>query len=139
MALHPYLFFSGTAREAMTRYHEILGGDLEIMAFSERPAGEDPGVDMAPDAVMHAALTFGDGELLMASDDPTGDGAGVKGAALHLSFADLDEVRRVFDALAEGGEVQMPLEPSFWSPLFGTCVDRFGVSWMLSGEADDRG
>jgi PhnB protein len=139
MSLHPYLFFSGTAREAMTRYQQVLGGQLEIMAFSDMPPGEQPGMEMAPDAVMHAALTLDDGSLIMASDDPTGDGGGVKGVALHLSDADLDEVRRMFDALSEGGEVQMPLEPVFWSPLFGACVDRFGVSWMLSGEAEEQG
>lgn len=135
MSLHPYLFFSGTAREAMTRYQEVLGGKLEIMATADMPPGESD-MGMAPEAVMHAALTLDDGSLIMASDDPTGDGAGVKGVALHLGYTDLDEVRRVFDALADGGEVQMPLEPVFWSPLFGACVDRFGVSWMLSAEAD---
>jgi PhnB protein len=139
MSLYPYLFFSGTAREAMTRYQEVLGGELEIMAFSDVPEGEDPGMEMPPDAVMHAALTLDDATMIMGSDDPTGDGSGVKGVALHLEFADLDEVRRVFDALAEGGEVQMPLEPVFWSPLFGSCVDRFGVSWMLSGSSEDAG
>ena len=139
MSLYPYLFFSGTAREAMTRYQEVLGGELEIMAASELPEGEAPGMEMAPETVMHGALTFGDGNLIMGSDDPTGDGSGVKGIALHLSFDDHDEVRRVFDELAEGGEVQMPLEPAFWSPLFGACVDRFGVSWMLSAEAEEQG
>lgn len=136
MALYPYLFFSGTAREAMTRYQEVLGGELSIMAASEIPQGADPGMEMPPDAVMHSALTFGDGSMIMASDDPTGDGAGAKGVALHLSFADPDEVRRVFDALADGGEVQMALEPVFWTSLFGACVDRFGISWMLSSEDD---
>lgn len=139
MPLYPYLFFSGTAREAMTTYQQILGGELEVMAVSDMPPGEDPGMEMAPDAVMHAALTLDGGEMILASDDPTGDAAGVKGVALHLSFEDLDRVRRVFDALSQDGEVQMPLEPVFWSPLFGACVDRFGVSWMLSGEADDEG
>jgi PhnB protein len=139
MSLHPYLFFSGTAREAMTRYQGVLGGELEIMAVSEIPEGEDPGMEMAPDAVMHASLTLPDGSLILGSDDPTGDGGGVKGVALHLSYEDLDEVRRAFAALADGGEVQMPLEPVFWSPLFGACVDRFGVSWMLSGEGEGQG
>lgn len=137
MSLHPYLFFSGTAREAMTRYQSVLGGELEIMAASEMPEGEDPGMEMAPESVMHAALTLPDGALIMGSDDPTGDGGGVRGVALHLGYEDHDEVRRVFDALAEGGEVQMPLEPVFWSPLFGACVDRFGVSWMLSAEVEE--
>lgn len=138
MSLHPYLFFSGTAREAMTRYQEVLGGQLEMMAVADMPAGEDT-MDMAGDAIAHAMLTFGSGQVIMGSDDPTGDGAGVKGVALHLGYADLDEVRRVFDQLADGGEVQMPLEPVFWAPLFGACVDRFGVSWMLSGEPDADG
>jgi PhnB protein len=137
MSLHPYLFFSGNAREAMTCYQAVLGGELEIMAASEIPDGEDPGMEMAPESVMHAALTLPDGALIMGSDDPTGDGSGVKGVALHLGYEDHDEVRRVFDALAEGGEVQMPLEPVFWSPLFGACVDRFGVSWMLSAEVEE--
>jgi PhnB protein len=137
MSLHPYLFFSGNAREAMTCYQALLGGELEIMAASEIPDGEDPGMELAPESVMHAALTLPDGALIMGSDDPTGDGSGVKGVALHLGYEDLDEVRRVFDALAEGGEVQMPLEPVFWSPLFGACVDRFGVSWMLSAETEE--
>lgn len=137
MSLHPYLFFSGTAREAMTRYQAVLGGELEIMAASDAPAGEDLGMELAPDSVMHASLTLPDGSLIMGSDDPTGDGSGVKGIALHLGYRDLDEVRRVFAALAEGGEVQMPLERVFWSPLFGACVDRFGVSWMLSGEPEE--
>lgn len=136
MSLHPYLFFSGTAREAMTRYHDVLGGELEIMNASDAPAGEDLGMELAPDAVMHASLTLPDGSVIMGSDDPTGDGSGVKGIALHLGYRDLDEVHRVFAALAEGGEVQMPLERVFWSPLFGACVDQFGVSWMLSGEPD---
>ena len=57
---------------------------------------------------------------------------------LHLSYEDLDEVRRAFDALAAGGEVQMPLEPVFWSPLFGACVDRFGVSWGTVALIDRR-
>lgn len=134
MALYPYLFFSGTAREAMTRYQEVLGGQLDVMLVADAPPDSTDGMEMAPDAVMHAALTLDDGTMILASDDPTGDGAGVKGIALHLSFDDLDHVRRVFDALAEGGEVQMPLAEVFWSPLFGACVDRFGVSWMLSGE-----
>ena len=85
------------------------------------------------DMVMHAALKFGD-DLLMASDDPTGDGAGVKGMAINLALADPDEVTRVFDALAEGGKITMPLGETFWSPRFGMCTDRFGTSWMVNVE-----
>ena len=132
MSLHPYLFFTNTSREAMSRYQEIFGGKLEIMSFADLPAGENPPFEAPDDFVIHAALMFGDGDLLMASDDPTGDGAGVKGAAINVTLADQDEARRIFDALADGGEVQMPLGETFWSPLFGSCVDRFGVSWMVN-------
>ncbi len=135
MSLHPYLFFTDTCREAMTRYHEILGGDLEVMTIGDMPEGEEPPPgEPDPDMVIHAALTFGDGDLLMASDDPTGDGAGVVGAALNITTADPDEARRIFEALAEGGEVGMPMGETFWSPLFGMCTDRFGVQWMVNVE-----
>lgn len=140
MSLHPYLFFTNTAREAMTSYQEILGGELEIMGYADLPEGEQaPPFEVPADGVMHAALTFGDGELLMASDDPTGDGAGVKGVALNLTVTDQGEARRLFDALAEGGTIEMPLEATFWSPLFGSCVDRFGVSWMVNVDGGTPG
>ncbi len=132
MSLHPYLFFTNTSREAMSRYQEIFGGQLDIMSFADLPAGENPPFEAPDDFVIHAALMFGDGDLLMASDDPTGDGAGVKGAAINVTLTDQDEARRIFDALADGGDVQMPLGETFWSPLFGSCVDRFGVSWMVN-------
>ena len=136
MSLRPYLFFSGTCREAMTRYHEILGGQLDVMTVADMPEGAEPPPGPAnPDLVIHAALTFGDGELLMASDDPTGDGAGMKGAALSLSVDDAAEASRVYDALADGGEVTMPLGETFWSPCFGMCIDRFGTSWMVAVES----
>jgi PhnB protein len=83
------------------------------------------------DLVMHAALKLGDG-LLMASDDPTGKPGRVEGVSINYGSADAAEVRRAFDALAEGGEVTQPLIETFFSPAFGTCVDRFGVSWMLT-------
>lgn len=132
MSLHPYLFFTNTCREAMTRYQEVLGGDLEFMSLGDMPEGaEPPPFEADPDMVIHAALTFGDGDLLMASDDPTGDGAGTKGVAVSIALTEHDEVRRIFDGLADGGEITMPLEATFWSPLFGMCTDRFGVAWMV--------
>lgn len=135
MSMHPYLFFTNTTRAAMTRYQEIFGGKLEIMNASELPPGEEAPFEASPDLVMHAALMFGDGDLLMASDDPTGDGSGVKGMSINISLTDEHEVRRIFDELAQGGSIDMPLEATFWSPLFGACVDRFGVAWMVNFEA----
>lgn len=129
MALHPYLFFDGNCREALTRYQEILGGDLVLLTRRDVPSDEPPDDDQA-DQIAHAALTF-DGNLLMASDDPT-DGAGpVRGMMVSYEVPDAAGVHRVFGALADGGTVTMPVEATFWSPAFGMCVDRFGVPWMV--------
>ena len=135
MAFHPYLFFSGTCREAFTRYQEIFGGELVLLPMSDMPSDQPVPADQA-DLIMHAALTFGD-NLLMASDDPTGDGGPVKGMAVNYSVADVAEAQRVFEALADGGEVTMPLAETFWSPQFGVCVDRFGTPWMVNAEAPE--
>ncbi len=132
MSFDPYLFFSGNCREAMTRYQEIFGGELSLMPMSEVP--EDarmPGA--SADTIMHSALNTG-GRLLLASDDPTGDGGPKVGAAVSHSAADAGEAKRIFDALAEGGTVVMPISETFWSPAFGMCTDRFGVSWMVGVE-----
>jgi PhnB protein len=131
MAFHPYLFFSGTCREAFTRYQEVFGGELYVMTMGEAPGETPPGVD--PNMVIHAALTIGDA-LLMASDDPTGDGGPKVGISVSYNSPDPDEVRRVFDALAEGGEVSQPLIETFFSPAFGMCTDRFGIPWMFSAD-----
>jgi PhnB protein len=136
MSLYPYLFFTDTTREAMTRYQEIFGGQLDIMGAADLPEGEEMPFEPSDGFVVHAALMFGDGDLLMASDDPTGDGSGVKGAAINVTLSDADEARRVFEALADGGTVHMPLGETFWSPLFGSCADRFGVSWMVNLDAE---
>ena len=135
MAFHPYLFFSGNCREAFTRYQEVFGGDLVLLPMSDMPSDQAPPADQA-DLIMHAALTFGD-NILMASDDPTGDGGPVKGMSVNYATADVAEAQRVFDALAEGGEVTMPMAETFWSPRFGMCVDRFGTPWMVNAEAPE--
>lgn len=140
MSLHPYLFFTGTCREAMTRYHEVLGGHLDVMTVADMPEGaEPPPGPPNPDLVIHAALTFGDGDLLMASDDPTGDGAGMRGMSVNLTVSDPAEATRIFDALARDGEVAMPLGETFWSPCFGMCTDRFGTSWMVNVDDEEVG
>ncbi len=136
MTFHAYLFFSdGKCKEAMTRYQEVFGGELQVMTFGELPPGAEsmPGAD--PDQVMHASLTVGDG-MLMGSDDPTGDGGARLGIAVSYSAPDIETGRQALDALSEGGEVQMPWEATFWSPGFGACVDRWGVSWMVDVISD---
>jgi PhnB protein len=70
----------------------------------------------------------------MASDDPTGDGGPKLGIMVSFNSPDAGEIKRVFEALAEGGEVTQPLSETFFSPAFGMCVDRFGTPWMFSAD-----
>lgn len=139
MALLAYRFFSNNCGEAMARYQQVFGGELEVMTFGDMPPGEDAPPDIDPSMVMHAALTFPDGGMLMASDDPTGDGGPVKGVSLHYTAATVTDAERVFAELCDGGEVVMPLEEVFWATRFGACTDRFGTAWMISVDppADD--
>jgi PhnB protein len=83
---------------------------------------------------MHAALKIGD-DLLMASDAQPGTFARVESMYVNFSTADVDEATRVFHALADGGEVEMPIGETFWSPAFGVCRDCFGTPWMVGAEA----
>jgi PhnB protein len=134
MAFHPYLFFGGNCREAFTRYQEIFGGELVLLPLKDMPSDEPVPADQA-DLIMHAAL-MSEGSLLMGSDDPTTDSFGpVQGMQVNYAVADVAEAKRVFEALAEGGEVTVPPAEVFWSPLFGMCVDRFGTPWMVNAEA----
>ena len=133
MNLEPYLFFTNTCRDAMTTYQQIFGGQLDMMTVGDMPPGaEPPPGEPNPDMVIHAALLLDDGRMLMASDDPTGDARGMVGAALSVAFDEAADVARVFDALADGGSIDMPLGETFWSPQFGMCTDRFGTKWMVS-------
>ena len=133
MGFFPYLFFSGNCREAMTRYQEIFGGELFVMRMGDAPDTSDLPPEKA-DLVIHAAVMI-DGGMLMASDDPMTDGPiTVSGIQVSVSPKTAEEANRVFDALAEGGQVTQPLIPTFFSPAFGMCVDRFGTPWMISAE-----
>jgi PhnB protein len=137
MSFSPYMFFSGNCAEAFQRYHTIFGGELQVMTHADLPEGAQPMPGAQPHHVMHAAIRLGH-SLLMGSDDPTGDGGPKKGVGISYAAPDVAETQRIFEALSEGGEVQMKLEPTFWSPAFGSCVDRFGVSWMIDTESPQQ-
>ena len=132
MAFHPYLMFGGNCREAFTRYQEIFGGELMVMTMKDVP-DETPPPGME-DVVVHAAVTLGEDHFLMASDDmnPEGSAFGpVQGMMVSYDAADEGDAKRVFDALAEGGNVTQELIPTFFSSAFGMCTDRFGTPWMV--------
>jgi PhnB protein len=134
MAFHPYLFFGGNCRQAFTRYQEIFGGELVLITMNDMPSDEPPPEGQG-DLIMHAALMI-DGNLLMASDDPTADSFGpVQGMQVHFGAPTVGEVQRVFDALADGGKITAPIGPTSWSPMFGMCIDQFGTPWMVGADA----
>jgi len=139
MALLAYRFFSNTCREAMEFYQDVFGGSLDVMTFAQLPPSEAGPEGIDPDLVMHSSLTFPDGGMLMASDDPSGDGGPVKGVSLHHSAATIEEGERIFARLSEGGEVGMPFEEVFWALRFGDCTDRFGTAWMVSVDHPTEG
>jgi PhnB protein len=131
MSFHPYLFFSdGRCAEAFGWYHGILGGELMVMTNADVPPGEEPMPGAEPHHVMHASIEL-NGGFLMGSDDPTGDDGPKVGVAVTYTAPDAATAEKAFDQLAEGGEVQMPFGPTFFSKGFGACLDRFGVSWMV--------
>ena len=128
MSFLPYLNFGGNCREAFTRYQEIFGGELFVMGMSDMPG--DDAIDS--DRVAHAALSLPNG-VLMASDAPPGAEFGrVQGMYVHYEASDPGDAKRVFDALAEGGEVEMPMGETFFAEAYGICRDRFGTPWMVN-------
>lgn len=130
--IDPYLFLNGRADEAIAFYQDALGAELAMrMSFGESPEKSPmplpPGWDKK---VMHAALKVGDTHLML-SDADCADDAQFKGFRLSLDCDDEASARRAFDRLADGGQVQMPLGKTFWSPLFGMLTDKFGIGWMV--------
>ena len=132
MQVQPYLFFQGRCEEAIDFYRQALGAQVErLMRFGESPdhsqAGGAPGQE---NQVMHAALRIGD-SMLLVSDGMSGGQPEFKGFSLSLDYPDEAQARRVFDALAQGGKVVMPLDKTFFASIFGMVSDRFGVQWMV--------
>ena len=127
-----YLFFNGTCGAAMAHYAQIFASPPpEMMTADAMPPevkAEMPGVP--GHLVMHAALQIGTG-WLYASDDFEGNSPAMEGCNIAVTLPDVAEATRVFDALSAGGEVRMPLEPTFFSPAFGSLTDRFGIRWMI--------
>ena len=130
--LNPYLNFNGNTREAMEFYKAALGGELRIMTFGTFPGTPDD----QKDKVMHASFRVR-GVPLMASDG-CDDKAKFDGFRLALTVPAEADARKAFDALADGGSVQMPLSKTFWSPCYGMVTDRFGLGWMVmvTGQTD---
>ncbi len=129
LRLEPYLFFDGRCEEALDFYHRALGAEVtSLMRFKDSPEPNTSGSD--PNKVMHASMRLG-GTTVMVSDGRCSGTPNFQGFALTLAAATIADADRLFAALADGGQVQMPLGETFFAPRFGMVADRFGVSWMV--------
>ncbi len=135
--VQPYLFFNGRAAEAIAFYNKTIGAEPEmIMHFKDSPQPQGSpencpgGAKIDPNWVMHACLKIGDSRVLV-SDGMPQQKSNFQGFSLSLTARDAAECDRFFKALGDGGQVQMPLDKTFFAERFGAVQDRFGVSWMI--------
>lgn len=136
MQVTPYLNFNGNCAEAFRFYEQVLGGKIESM----KTHGDSPMADQVPpgwgDRVLHARFILDD-QILMASDSPPEYYEKPQGLYISLNIDKPADAQRIFNALAEGGEVKMPFEKTFWAAGgFGMVVDRFGTPWMVNCEKE---
>ncbi len=133
MIVQIYLSFEGRCEEAVAFYQRAVGAKVEMMMrFKDSPEPPPPGSPPSPpDKVMHCAFKVGD-TTVMASDGMCMGKSEFKGFGLSLTVPDEATAERCFKALADGGQVTMPLAKTFWSPKFGMLLDRFGVCWMVN-------
>ncbi|NLD68376.1 MAG: VOC family protein [Limnobacter sp.] len=134
MKVDPYLNFEGRCEEAIEFYRGAVGAELEVlMRYKEMPEPRDPGM-VNPEnenKVMHAEMRIGDSKLMLSDGDCAGTSSRFQGISLTITAADDAEAARVFSALADGGQVRMPLTKTFFSSGFGMLADRFGVPWLV--------
>jgi PhnB protein len=132
--LNPYLNFRDNAREAMEFYHSVFGGDLKMQTFKEFHASQDPSED---DLIMHSELEL-DSDMcmtLMAADTPKRmEYKPGNNVSMSLSGDNntMDRLTTIFDKLAKGGNITMPMEKAVWGDTFGMCIDRFGINWLVN-------
>ncbi|HKT28420.1 VOC family metalloprotein YjdN [Dyella sp.] len=134
MEIQPYLFFDGRCEEAIAFYRDALGAqELMKMRFKDAPASND--YQTAPelaDKIMHATLAIGSTHLLMSDGQAGEKKTEHAGFSLSVTVKDVATGEKHFNALAQGGQVTMPFQKTFWTDGFGMLVDKFGVPWMVN-------
>ncbi len=129
-SIQPYLIFNGRCEEAVEFYKKALGAEIVmLLRFKDSPDQTmiAPG---AENKIMHTTLKIGD-TIVLASDGRCQPGVGFSGFSLSLTVKTEADADRFFAALADGGEIQLPLTKTFFSPRFGMVTDHFGISWMV--------
>jgi PhnB protein len=134
MHVQSYLFFNGRCEEAVAFYRKALGAQVEMtVRFNEAPDPPPPGMlkPGSENKIMHTQFKVGD-TTIMASDGGCDGNPKFEGFSLSIAVTDAAAADRMFDALADGGQVRMPMDKTFWSERFGMVQDRFGVGWMIN-------
>ena len=130
MHVQSYLMFEGRCEEALNFYSKALGAEIETMLrFKDSPDPNMGSPDLG-DKILHSSFRIGD-TVLMASDGDCQGSPQFQGISLTITVPDIPKAEEVFAALEDGGQVQMPLTETFFSPNFGMVADRFGVFWMV--------
>jgi len=132
MQMNPYLSFNGNCEAAFELYERCFGGKVSMFTYGESPMAEQTPAEWRG-KIMHARLEAGD-VVLMGSDSPPGYFEEPRGIHVSVISDDPAEAERVFQTLAENGEVTMPLAETFWAYRFGMLVDQFGIPWMVNCE-----
>lgn len=131
MQIDPHLSFMGNCEEAFNFYEKTFGGKIEFrMTYGESPMAAQMGPELQ-NKIMHMSMRIGD-RILMGSDAPPQYQGTQQGFDICVAVKDASEAEKVFNALAEGGKVTMPLGETFWSRRFGMLTDRFGIPWMVN-------
>ena len=134
MQVQPYLFFDGRCEEAVDFYKQAIGARIKVLMRWKDCPDKSACTPQNENKVMHGAVKVGDATMLV-SDGRCEGKPDFKGFALTISAKTEAEADKLFGALAEGGQVQMPLTKTFFSPKFGMCADKFGVGWMVMVES----
>jgi len=136
--LNPYLKFNGNCEEAFNHYKSVFGGEFtnpmrfkDVPSEYQMPAGEE-------ELIMHISLPMGNGSVLMGCDVPSSMGVAKVGDNIDISISvtSKQEADQLFNGLAAGGSVMMPMSDAFWGSYFGMCTDQFGIHWMVSYDAN---
>lgn len=133
MKANPYLSFAGNCREAFEFYQKLFGGKIVAMMTAKGSPMEGQMGPNWDDKIMHARLVFGE-NVLMGSDSPAEYYAAAQGTSICVTADSIAEAERIFAGLAEGGEIRMPIEETFFANRFGMVTDRFGSRWMVVNE-----
>jgi PhnB protein len=132
IGVNPYIAFKGNCQEAIDFYKDALGAEV---LFSQ-PYGDSPMAEMGPaDAIMHATIKIGESNIMLCDDMRPEAGAAGGNISLAIGLNDTEKAKLMFNNLADGGNVTMPLDKTFWAEAFGMLTDKFGINWMVNCDA----